>query len=194
MRILVLIFTLISSPLWAKDLTAIEAYKLAQKKVNKIAKTSLVQIEGKPNSPVVLPNEWNILFYDPYAEQNGTLVRVAGNSIVQISDGFTQLEKFRMAAYKQEEIILEDTLKIDSPDVLKILKEAPELRGIKISSIGLWLKKKGKGPLAPSHWRVTMLGLKDGEEVRFGTANINCTTGTISDLKVDYKKLGMTDK
>lgn len=182
---------LFSQSAHAGDLTAFEAIALAKKEVNKIARKSLVEVEGSEDSPGILPTEWRVLFYDPYASQHGTMVRVAGNTIVEITDGYTQMKKFRMAAYKQEEIIEPDQLKVDSSKLLKILKGVQDLNGIKLSSLGLWLKKEEKGPLAPPIWHVTLYALRkgDGKEVKIGTAQIHGQSGEILETRIYPKRV-----
>lgn len=187
---LLLLFILGIPNLNAANVTALKAYKLAYDQVNKLARESLIQIEGKPNSPNVLPTEWMILFYDPYAAQNGTMVRIAGDTIVEIRDGYMQAGKLRLAAYKQEEILDAKKLKVDSDDILKILKKSPLLTDVKISSLGLWLKKDGKGPLAPSIWHITIYGMNHkANEIEFGEAEISAFSGKIIRLDVNLKKI-----
>lgn len=192
--LLVLFLTTVQAPAWA--ITAFEARNLARKEVNDIAKKNLVQIIGKPAPKGVLPIEWHVLFYDPYAQQNGTMLKIVGKNIVGIEDGYTQMDKFRVFAYKQEEVLDSSKLKKDSSDLLPILRRNSVLKGIKITTLGLWLKKDGKGPLAPAVWFVDIYAndLKGEKEVKFGTAKVNATTGQVTDLKVDLNKLGKKEK
>ena len=173
-------------------LTAFEARDLAKKQVNDVARKSLLQIYGKAGTVGVMPVEWQILFYDPYAGQDGSMVTVSGNSITGIRDGYTQIDQFRIFAYKQEEIIDQGKLKIDSKDVLDILKHSSALKDLKISSMNLWLKKEDKGPLAQGVWLVNLFGpnAKGDAEVEFGTAKVSAETGQVSQLKLDLKKVG----
>ena len=173
-------------------LTAFEARDLAKKQVNDTARKSLLQICGKAGTVGVTPVEWQILFYDPYAEQDGSMVAVSGNAITAIRDGYTQMDQLRIFAYKQEEIIDQGKLKVDSKDVLDILKRSSALKDIKISSINLWLKKEDKGPLAPAVWLVNIFGpnAKGDAEVEFGYAKISGETGQVIQLKLDLKKIG----
>ena len=173
-------------------LTAFEARDLAKKQVNDVARKSLLQIYGKAGTVGVMPVEWQILFYDPYAGQDGSMVTVSGNSITGIRDGYTQIDQFRVFAYKQEEIIDQGKLKIDSKDVLDILKHSSALKDLKISSMNLWLKKEDKGPLAQGVWLVNLFGpnAKGDAEVEFGSAKVSAETGQVSQLKLDLKKVG----
>ena len=139
-----------------------------------------------------MPVEWQILFYDPYAGQDGVRVTVSGNTITNIRDGYTQMDKFRVFAYKQEEVIDQGKLKIDSKDLLEILKRSSALKEIKISSVNLWLRKDDKGPMAPAIWEANLFAsnTKGDKEVEFGFARVSAESGQVMELKMDLKKLG----
>jgi hypothetical protein len=172
-------------------LTALEARDLAKREVNDVAKKSLIQIHGKRGALGLYPVEWEILFYDPYADQDGTKVKIAGNVITQISQGYTQLDKFRVFAYKQEEIIDQSRIKMDSKDIVPALSRSSILNGIKITSVDLTLAKADKGPLGTAVWTATLYAKNQkDEETNFGKAKINAESGQIIDLKIDLKSLG----
>jgi len=176
----------------SQALTAIQAKDLAKKQVNDVARKSLVQIYGKPSTVGLYPVEWQILFYDPYAEQNGVMVTVSGNVVTSIRDGYTQMDRFRLFAYKQEEIIDAARLKIDSKDLVGLLQRDSALKDIKISSVQLWLKKDDKGPMAAAVWNVVLFAAnpKGDKEVEFGNARVSAETGQILQLKLDLKAIG----
>ncbi len=175
----------------AERLTAFQAFQLANKKMNEHASHKPIKIYGSPNSPEVLPLEWRIWFYDPHAEQHGTMVRVAGDAIVEIKDGYTEMNSFRLASYKLEEVIDPKLIKIDSSDILNILKKDSKLKNTTITSVSLELKKVGKGPLAPVHWFIELYNKeKDGnKEQKIGEAEINSFDGKTLKLKIYDKKL-----
>lgn len=175
----------------AQGLSAFAAHKLAAREVNDIAKKSLVQIHGAKSSIGVLPVEWDILFYDPYAEQNVTKVTVAGSTITDIRQGYVQMDRMRLAAYKQEEILEPAKLRRDSNDILDVLRRSSELQRVKVTSTALSLAKQGKGPAAPAVWSVRLWGEQapSKKEVEFGRARINAESGQILELKLDLKKL-----
>jgi len=171
-------------------LTAYQAKDVAKREVNDVAKKSLVQIHGKRGAVGVYPLEWEILFYDPYADQDGTKVKVAGNVITQITQGYTQMDKARIFAYKQDEILDPTRLKVDSNEIVKILSRSSALNNVKITSVDLSLSKMSKGAMGSAMWSVVMYA-KDSkqEEVEFGKAQINAESGQILQLKIDLKKL-----
>lgn len=175
----------------SQALTALAAKDVAKREVNDISKKSLLQIHGKRGSIGVYPLEWEILFYDPYADQEGTKVKVAGNVITQISQGYTQLDKVRFFAYKQEEIIDQARIKVDSKDIVPIVSRSSALNNVKVTSVDLSLAKAEKGPLGAATWTATLYAKNlKSEEVSFGKAKINAESGQIIDLKIDLRKLG----
>jgi hypothetical protein len=186
----VLLFALASTAT-AQGISAFSAQKIASREVNDLAKKSLVQIHGAKATVGILPVEWQVLFYDPYAEQNVTKVTVAGNTITRIEQGYVQMDRVRLAAFKQEEIILPAQLRKDSNEILAILQRSSELQRVKISSVALFLSKQGKGPVAPALWRARLWSIKEGtnKEVEFATAKVNAESGQILELKLDLKKL-----
>lgn len=175
----------------AQHISAFAAQKIAAREVNDIAKKSLVQIHGPKSSVGVLPIEWQVLFYDPYAEQNVTKVTVAGNTITRIEQGYVQMDRMRLAAFKQEEVLSPTQLRKDSNEILAILQRSTELKNVKISSIALSLMKQGKGPTAPGVWHARLWAFPQGSdrEVEFGRARVNAESGQILELKYDLKKL-----
>ena len=176
---------------YSHALTALGARDLAKREVNDTAKKGLIQIHGKKGAVGVYPLEWEILFFDPFADQDGTKVKVAGNVITQISQGYTQLDKFRVFAYKQEEVIDPARIKLDSKDILPALSRSSALANVKITSVDLTLSKTDKGPLGTAMWSVTLYAKNQkDEETEFGKARINAESGQILDLKIDLKKLG----
>lgn len=186
-----LLLGLSTSSLSAQGISALAAQKIATREVNDIAQKSLVQIHGPKSSVSVLPIEWHVLFYDPYADQNVTKVTVVGNTITRIEQGYVQMDRIRLAAFKQEEILTPAQLRKDSNEILSILQRSTELQKVKITSVALSLMKQGKGPTAPGIWHARLWAFADGtdKEVEFGKARVNAETGQILELKYDRKKL-----
>lgn len=191
-RILSLLaFVVLSASASAQNISAFAAAKIATREVNDIAKKSLVQIHGPKSSVSILPIEWHVLFYDPYAEQNVTKVTVAGSTITRIEQGYVQMDRMRLAAFKMEEILAPETLRKDSNEILSILQRSTELKNVKISSLALSLMKQGKAPNSPGIWHARLWSMQQGgdKEIEFGRARINAATGQILELKYDLKKL-----
>jgi hypothetical protein len=172
--------------------TVFQAVEIARKQVNDYAKKSLVQVVGKPSTVSQMPEEWQVLFYDPKAEQNGMMITVSGNVVTGIHDGYTQVDNMRILAYKMEEIIDPAKFKIDSPRIIPILQNDSSLKGVKITSIGLWLKKEKKGPLESPVWRVDLYAsnAKGDREVQFGTAKVDAESGKVIKLDLNLKAIG----
>ena len=176
--------------------TAFQAVEVARKQVNKDAKNYLVQIVGKPSTVGQMPEEWQVLFYDPRAEQNGMMITVSGNVVTSIKDGYTQMDNMRLFAYKMEEIIDPAKFKVDSPRIIPILQSNSTLKDVKITSIGLWLKKDKKGPLEPPIWYADLYAAnaKGDKEVQFGSAKVDAESGKVLKLDLNLKAIGKENK
>lgn len=188
-RLVYLLFcALVFSPsAWA--VTAFKAKDIAGKELNNEAKNKLVEVYGPRAPHGILPVEWRLVFYDPYAKQDGRMVRVAGDKVVEIDEGYTQLDRFRLAAYKPEEIIDPAHLKIDSNEVMGVLKRSTPLRDVKISSLEMRLRKESKGPIPPV-WNVRIYAVNANEkETEIGMARIASNTGQILELKINTDRL-----
>lgn len=181
----------------APAITAFQARDIANREVNDKAKNQVVQILGEKTSLGLTPVEWKVLFWDPLAEQDGTIVTVAGNTVTKIQDGYTQLGEFRMAAYKMEEIIDPKGLKIDSSDALAAVQRNTTLKDVKLTSVGFFLRKENtQKPLTPGIWFLDLYAQsaknKEGKskEIKIGTAKVSADTGQVIGMDVDLKKLG----
>lgn len=161
-------------------MSAMKAVELAGKQVSPEARKSLLAIRGVKSNLSQSPTEWYIWFYDNTAMQEGKRVRVAGGSVVEIKEGYTELDRMRMAAYKPDETIRQELFKVDSDEVLSRISHHPNLKGLKISSLSYDLRK-AKGNVSPV-WAVTIYIEKNATEKEFGTAKISAETGQIFDI------------
>jgi len=201
---LILLLSLCLSPLHAapapadstSPLTAFQALEIAKKQVGPDSKGRVIQIVGKKSAISVMPVEWAVLFFDPNAKQSGILVTVAGNVVIKVQDGFTQMDKFRLAAYKLEEVIDPKTLKVDSKKAVESIERSSVMGGIKLSSASLFLHKEAKDAMAPGIWEILLYALPkmtpgktQVTEVKIGEARVSAETGQVLDLKIDLKKV-----
>lgn len=185
-----LVFSFLISTLSAQAVTAFKARDIARREVNNVAKDKLIEIYGPKASGSITPLEWNVLFYDPYAKQDGRLVKVVGDGVVGIEQGYTQLDQLRLAAYKLEEVINPRSLKIDSDRVINALRRSTPLRKVKISAMEMRLRKPDKGDV-PALWYVTLYARnpRTSKEVKLGTARVSSSSGQIFEMEFDFKQL-----
>jgi len=188
--------TLHSAPAPSATITAFQALDLAKSQVNPESRNRVLQIIGKKSSVSVTPVEWSILFFDPNAQQSGILVTVAGSTVIKVQDGYTQMDKFRLAAYKLDEVIDPKTLKIDSSKAYESLTRSTLLNGVRISSVNFLLRKEGKSPADPGVWNVVIYALPKAiqgksqvAEVEIGKARVSAETGQVLSLTIDLKKV-----
>jgi hypothetical protein len=171
-------------------LTAFQARDLARKEMNEEAKNKVIEIFGVQSPASVDPTEWQVLFYDPYAKQDGRVVKIMGYRILSIEDGYMQLERVRLAAYKQEEVIDPKNMKVDSDQILSILKRSTPIANMKVASLQMVLKKLGKGNVPPV-WIVHVFSVKPstGKLKEVGEARISADSGQILEFDIDPKKI-----
>jgi hypothetical protein len=173
------------APLSAQT-SAFSARDLAAQRVNDGARGKVLQIIGHRTEGSTLPKVWDVLFYDTYASQNGTMVTVQNGSLGSIRAGFTQLEKARLLSYKEDEVLSPVKLKKDSDDVLALLRRGTVLQKIAVSSTAMHLKIAANGS-GSGIWHVTLYApsLKDKTEIRIGTAQVSAETGQILSFNVN---------
>jgi hypothetical protein len=173
----------------AQVLSAFKARDLAAREVNNESRTRVIEIYGPKSETNLLPTEWNVLFYDPYAQQDGRLVRVVGNSVVAIREGYTQLDRFRLAAYKLEEVMEPSRLKIDSDGVLNALRRSTALRNTTISRLQMRLRKPEAGNY-PAVWfvKIYTINKESNKESVIGDAQVSAETGQVLRLELNLEK------
>lgn len=162
--------------------TAFEARQIAEKMLSDQARGKLIKAVAQKGESVT-PDSWRFIFFDPFGSQNGRLIVVTGKAVTEIRDGYIELDEVRLAAYKEEEIIPNGALKIDSDKALALVQKAALMQTVKLSAVQYELKK-GKGDVAPV-WNLTLYADVKGESKEFGTAKLSAETGQIFDLKID---------
>lgn len=173
-----------------EPVSALDAVKVADKELNKEARDRIIEISGEKNKDGVLPEKWQIVFFDPYAKQDGRMIEVTAGRVTAIRDGYTQLGDFRLAAYKPDEIIDLHRVKIDSSKLIDILKNSTALKDARISGLEIHLFKPEKGNISPN-WRVIISASDNttGKSSELGEAIISAESGQILNLDIDTKKL-----
>jgi hypothetical protein len=106
------------------------------------------------------------------------------------------MNKVRLAAYKQEEVIDLARVKKDSDDILEILRRTSAVDSLNLTGLDFWLRKEGRGPLGAPIWRVDVFAVKSGEttERRVGWAEIHAETGQILRMKLDPARVAAEPK
>jgi hypothetical protein len=170
--------------------SAFDAADVAAKQLKRPVRQNLIQISGKSGSTGILPIEWNILFFEQTAEQSGVRARVVNNTMVEAREGYTQLDSARIFAYKREEIMEQNRLKIDSKGVYDILMKNPVIAQAKPTGLDMTLIKDGKYG-DPIIWKITIYGkrVKDSKEVIYGNCVISAENGRVIYFKLNPEKL-----
>ncbi len=170
-----------------KPLTGFQAEAIAAAVAVGEVKKQLIEIEGPRSETELTPDVWKFVFWDPTAKQNGRLITVTHGAVNEIRDGFFELDKARILAYKQDEIIPHDLLKIDSDKALDIVLKSSQLQGVSLSSVTFSLSRDKD--LSQIVWKIEILADNGGKESDIGYARISAVTGGIIEMKVDLGKL-----
>lgn len=192
-RLFVICLSLMCWSEWssAQALSALGARNVAAKEVAPASRDSVLMIVGRRTTVGVVPQEWRVVFFGEDYQQHGVEVRVAGRVVVEMRDGYTHTNGFRLAAYKRNEIMPKERIRVDSSQVFDLLMKSAAFTERKPTSMDMVLRMDGKGPRAVPTWFLTLYGKRDrdGLEVEFGRARMSAETGQILDLKVNPRRL-----
>lgn len=162
-------------------LSCFRAKTIADRQVDPSVSKQLVYAVGPRSDTQRTPTSWTFLYFDPKAHQQCVKVTVTDGAIKRIVEGYTDLHTFRLAAYKENEVIRPELLKIDSADALQILKNAAQIQSSEISSAVFDLRRSAvdETPI----WKVTILADRNGHEVNIGYGTVSAATGQLYELK-----------
>ena len=162
--------------------TALKAWEIASKVLSPAAQQHVIAIRGLRSSISSAPIEWLVWFYDPTAIQKGRRVRVSGDNVTEIKEGFTEIGHARFFPYQMEEVIPRDRFQVDSDEALARATSLGPLRGRKITS-SIWELKKAKGNVSPI-WNITLFTDRGGEESELAKVRLSAEDGNLIELKL----------
>ena len=166
----------------AKPITGFQAVEIAKKQVPTDSQDKLIVLRGDRSESELTPDTWHAVFYDEMASQNGRQITVTGHSVSGIREGYFDLDHFRLAAYKMEEIIHPDSLKIDSDKALDLLNATNRLNSYSLSSIIYELTRDPD--LRESIWKLKIyVDDGNGKEKYIGYARISAESGKIYEMR-----------
>lgn len=162
--------------------TAIKAWGIASEVLDPATKQRVITIRGERSMTSSIPIEWLIWFYDPNALQNGRRVRVSGDQVTEIKEGFTEMGKARLFPYRMEEVLPRDRFQVDSDEAFARVTNLGPLRGKKITS-SEWELKKAKGNVPPV-WHITLYTDVGGIEKLLAKARLSAEDGRLIELNL----------
>ncbi len=186
-RLLLCSLVLIQSILAQKAPTAFEALKSAENHVAKESVGKVIQINGTRDGVTMTPGTWSFVFFDLNARQQGRIVTVRAGKPIEIRDGYFEIEKMRLAAYKADEVIAPSMLKFDSNQALQSVIKSASLEKVKLSTVTFNLSKDNAARLP--YWTVRLFADKNGKEADIGYAIVSAETGGVVQSKIDLQKL-----
>lgn len=186
-RIFLCSLILIQALVAEKAPTAFEALKSAENHIAKESLGKVIQINGERDGVTLTPSTWSFVFFDLNARQQGRIVTVRAGKPIEIRDGYFEIEKLRMAAYKADEVMTPAYLKVDSNQALQSVIKSAGLEKVKLSTVTFNLSKDNGARLP--YWKVRLFADKNGKEVDIGHAVISAETGGVIESKIDLQKL-----
>ena len=165
-----------------QNVTAIKAWGIASEVLDPATKQRVIAIRGVRSSLSSMPVEWLIWFYDPNALQNGRRVRVSGDNVTEIKEGFTEIGKARLFPYRMEEVLPRNRFQVDSDEAFARVTNLGPLRGRKITS-SIWELKKSKGNV-PFVWNITLFTDIGGKEAELAQARLSAEDGKLIELNL----------
>jgi hypothetical protein len=184
LSVLALTFVSVQAGLFSsnKTPTAFEALDVAKKQVTPEIGSRLIGIVGERSATALTPDTWKFNFYDELASQHGRLITTTGKSVSAVRDGYFELDKFRVFAYKLEEVVAPDQLRIDSDKALKIVQKTNLLNNYSLSSV-LYTLVRDKDLREPV-WKVQIfVDDGNGKEKDAGYARLSAFDGKILELR-----------
>ncbi len=166
----------------AKPPTGFQATDIARKQVPTESQDKLILLRGDRSESELTPDTWHAVFYDEMASQNGRQITVSGHSVSGIREGYFDLGNLRLAAYKLEEVIHPDSLKIDSDKALDLLEETNRLKSYSLSSVIYELTRDPD--LRETVWKLKIyVDDGNGKEKYIGYARISAESGKIIEMR-----------
>jgi hypothetical protein len=186
-RFLLLTLVLIQAAFSEKAPSAFEALKSAENHISKESVGKVIQIIGSRDDKTLTPGTWSFVFLDLSAKQQGRIVTIRDGKPIEIRDGYFELDKMRLAAYKADEVIPPSYLKVDSNQALQAVIKSASLEKIKLSTATFSLSKDNGARLP--YWTVRLFADKEGKEADIGYAVVSAETGGVVESKLDLQKL-----
>ncbi len=186
-RLIICSLIFIQSILAEKAPTAFEALKSAENHVAKESIGKVIQINGARDGVTLTPGTWSFVFFDLNARQQGRIVTVRAGKPIEIRDGYFEIGKLRLAAYKADEVMSPSFLKFDSNQALQAVIKSAGLEKVKLSTVTFNLSKENSARLP--YWTVKIFADKNGKEADIGYAVVSAESGSIVESKIDLQKL-----
>ncbi|MEM1059110.1 MAG: hypothetical protein AAGK14_07665 [Verrucomicrobiota bacterium] len=175
--------------LLAAQSTALKTQPQAEKYLNDQAKGNLVKILGPKNDEgQTSPEVWQYVFFDPFASNKGRFVQIyQGQHLLELTDRFVETDRGRLLAYKEDEVIPPNSVKLDSDAALAAAVQAGNLGGYELSGAEyeLLYDQKLKSPV----WIINLFGPYQGKEVKAATARIDANSGQVHSFKLHEENL-----
>jgi len=176
----------------SKTPTAFDALDVAKKQVTPEVGSKLIAIVGERSETALMPDTWSFCFYDELASQHGRLITTRGKAVAAVRDGYFELDRFRVFAYKLEEVIDPSQLKVDSDKAWSIVQKTNLLKGYSVSSVTFRLDRDQE--IREPVWKVQVfVDDGNGKEKDAGYARISALDGKVLQLRFKTLEIAKPD-
>jgi len=168
----------------AKELTAFEVVKEANKYVGEDVKDRVVEIRAEKSLGGLAPNVWFIVYYDADATFKATEVKMGGGKKLSVKRPGRILEPIT----GEQKELEKSKLKTDSDKAIETAVKDPLLEKVKLTNTELKLEHGDAGP----QWKVWLWAEKlrdSGKTVQIGYIIVLAEDGKVIDRALHIDRL-----
>lgn len=168
----------------ARDLTALELVKEANRHVGEEARDRVVQLRSEKSIGTLVPQTWFVVLYDPDATAKAVEVKFEAGRKISVKRPARILEPLT-GAHRE---LPRAQLKIDSDKALEIALAEPILKNIRVKASALKLERRSASDETPV-WKVELWAARidnPNKNVSIGEVFLQAGDGKVvkSDLKI----------
>ncbi|HWF18308.1 MAG TPA: hypothetical protein VG754_03530 [Verrucomicrobiae bacterium] len=179
---LALLLAGLSWPAFAREMTAYQLVKEADRYVGEDVKDQVVELRSEKSIGGLVPNIWFVTFYDPDATFKATEIKFGAGKKLEVKRPARVLEWNTKDSQKLDP----KKLNVDSDKAISIATKEPVLKGLNLKATQLWLEHSSDGPV----WKVRIWAAKlrnPNDDANLGEVYVKADDGTVTkdDLHID---------
>lgn len=168
----------------ARDLTAFDLIKEANRHVGEDCRDRVVQVRSEKSIGTLVPQTWYVVLYDPDAASKGVEVKFEAGRKVAVRRP-ARVFRSIVGTYRE---LPRAKLKVDSDKALEIALAEPILKNIKVKATSLKLDRRHSDDPMPV-WKVELWAAKldnPNQNVSLGEVMVGAEDGKVleHDLKI----------
>ena len=144
------------------SLSAVPALKIAQRRLRPEVRTKLLSVSSSRSDTSLAPNAWRFVFLDPATSGHCRAVTVAAKTSSEHPDTVEAFSSMRNEPVASNQVIAQNKLSLDSPQILAQARGAVKLKGIKAAEYRLIQPRSGQEAV----WTLTFFAERDDPVAR----------------------------